>query len=296
MICENLSICAPGVIDLSVKRVAAIHDMSGFGRCSLTVAIPVLSAMGAQVCPLPTAYLSTHTADFEGFTLLDMTDQFEPVSNHWASLGLAFDAIYSGFLASAKQIDLIRGFIARFAKPDTVVLVDPVMGDAGKPYRTYTPEMCARMGTLADDATVITPNLTEASLLLGKPYESAPKDEKGTREWLHLLSKNQTRSVVITGVSFDGKTIGSVSYDAKNGEIRYAMAEWLGTFVHGTGDLFASVLLGGLLKGRSLGDACQAAADFVHDSIALYLKDGTPLREGVPFEAILNKLSQSGCE
>ena len=264
--------------------------MSGFGRCSLTVAIPVLSAMGAQCCPLPTAYLSTHTADFEGFTLKDLTDQFMPVANHWKSIGLTFDAIYSGFVASAEQIGLIKGFIKRFASSDTIVLVDPVMGDEGKAYKTYTAEMCANMGTLADDATIITPNLTEASILLGKPYESAPRDEKGTREWLELLSNEGGRSVVITGVSFDGVNLGSASLDVKSGKIHYAMTAWLGTFVHGTGDLFSSVLLGSLLRGTELGDACQIAADFVHDSIALYMQDGTPMREGVPFEAILNKL------
>jgi pyridoxine kinase len=275
---------------LPVKKVAAIHDMSGFGRCSLTVAIPVISAMGFQVCPLPTAYLSTHTADFPGFTFKDLTDQFLPVSDHWKSLGLRFDAIYSGFLASAGQIGLIKDFIKRFALPDTVIMVDPVMGDEGKPYKTYTPDMCANMSSLIDDATVITPNLTEASILLGKPYDSVPRDEQGIRKWLKLLSKDGARSVVITGVSFDDAHLGSASFDAKNGKIRFAMTEWLGAYVHGTGDLFSSVLLGGLLRGQELGDACQTAANFMRDSIALYMKEGTPMREGVPFEAILGKL------
>jgi pyridoxine kinase len=266
-----------GVIKLPVKRVAAIHDMSGFGRCSLTVAIPVLSAMGAQCCPLPTAYLSTHTAGFGAFTFKDLTDQFIPVSDHWESLGLTFDAIYSGFLASSQQIGLIKDFIRRFSGPDTIVLVDPVMGDEGKPYKTYTPEMCAGMGSLISDASVITPNLTEASILLGKPFESVPADEAGIREWLTLLSNDATRSVVITGVSFDQRHIGAASLEAKSGKISFAMTPWLGTIVHGTGDLFASVLLGSLLRGDNLGDACRAAADFVHDSIALYIKDGTPM-------------------
>lgn len=275
---------------MPVKKVAAIHDMSGFGRCSLTVILPVLSVMGAQCCPLPTAYLSTHMAGFPGFTFKDLTDQFTPVSDHWKSLDLRFDAIYSGFLASVEQIGLIKDFISRFKGQDTLVLVDPVMGDNGKPYRTYTPEMCAQMGTLADDATLITPNLTEAAILLGKPFSDAPRDEKGTRAWLELLSNHGRRSVVITGISFDHTALGAASLDAKSGKTHFAMTPWLGSAVHGTGDLFAAVLLGGLLRGDCLGDACQTAANFVHDCIALFIRDKLPTREGVPFEAILKNL------
>ena len=163
---------------MTTPCVAAIHDMSGFGRCSLTVAIPILSAMGVQCCPLPTAFLSTHTGGFEGFTFLDMTDEMPKAARHWKSLGLHFSAVYSGFLGSARQITIVADIIRDF-RGDGVVVVDPVMGDGGAVYRTYTPEMCAGMTHLAEQADVITPNLTEAALLLGIPYEKLPTGEAG---------------------------------------------------------------------------------------------------------------------
>ena len=155
-------------------RVAAIHDMSGFGRCSLTIVLPVLSAMGIQCCPLPTAFLSTHTSGFQGFTFLDMTDEMSRVAAHWKALDLDFQAIYSGFLGSGRQIGIVEGFLRDFRKADTLVVVDPVMGDHGRVYQTYTPAMCAGMARLAERADVITPNLTEAALMLGVPYEALP--------------------------------------------------------------------------------------------------------------------------
>lgn len=153
-------------------------DLSGFGRCSLTVAIPILSAMGLQCCPLPTAFLSTHTGGFEGFTFLDMTEEMPRVAAHWKSLDLRFQAIYSGFLGSVRQIDIVETFIRQFSREDTIVVVDPVMGDDGRAYRTYTPQMCTGMARLAGTGGVITPNLTEAAFLLNKPYEELPKDPR----------------------------------------------------------------------------------------------------------------------
>ena len=146
-------------------RIAAIQDISGFGRCSMTVVLPVLAAMGGQCCPLPTAYLSAHTAfpASDKATFLDMTGQMAGTAGHWAELGVTFDAIYSGFLGSEGQIDLIEDFYRQFRTKDTLILVDPVMGDHGKPYRTYTPDMCRRMGQLAAQADVITPNPREVS-------------------------------------------------------------------------------------------------------------------------------------
>ena len=160
---------------MSTPRVAAIHDMSGFGRCSLTVAIPILSAMGIQCCPLPTAFLSTHTGGFEGFTFLDMTDELPKVAAHWKSLGLEFQAVYSGFLGSERQIAIVEDFLREFRGADTAAVIDPVMGDHGEVYQTYTPAMCAGMARLAELADVIVPNLTEAAVLLG---EEEPVPEK----------------------------------------------------------------------------------------------------------------------
>ena len=183
---------------MSTPRIAAIHDMSGFGRCSLTVAMPILSAMGIQCCPLPTAFLSTHTGGFEGFTFLDMTDELPKVAAHWKSLNLDFQAIYSGFLGSERQIAMVEDFLLQFRSADTVAVIDPVMGDHGEVYQTYTPAMCAGMARLAELADVITPNLTEAALLLGVPYGELPVGEAGCREIVERLSLDGHRSVVLT--------------------------------------------------------------------------------------------------
>ena len=160
---------------MSTPRVAAIHDLSGFGRCSLTIVGPALSAMGVQCCPVPTAYLSTHTGGFAGNTFLDLTDQMGPVTAHWRALGLTFAGIYTGFMSSGEQMERTADFIRTFRAPDCRVIVDPVMGDHGRPYRTYTPEMCRAMGALAALADVVTPNRTEAALLLDLPYEQLPE-------------------------------------------------------------------------------------------------------------------------
>ena len=277
---------------MMTPRVAAIHDMSGFGRCSLTVAIPILSAMGVQCCPLPTAFLSTHTGGFEGFTFLDMTDEMPKVADHWASLGLTFQAIYSGFLGSERQIGVVEDFIHRFRGPDTVVVVDPVMGDHGKPYRTYTPELCGRMRDLAAQADVITPNLTEAALLLEEDYADLPRDEEGLRAWLERLSLDGRRSVVLTGVSLRPGAIGAGCFDRATGRIRFAMARQEPAQFPGTGDLFASVVLGAMLRGEPLETAAQRAAEFVQRCAAHTLALGTPVLEGVQFEPLLGELMQ----
>lgn len=271
-------------------RVAAIHDMSGFGRCSLTVALPVLSAMGVQCCPLPTAFLSTHTGGFEGYTFLDMTDEMPRIADHWRSLGLKFDAVYSGFMGSERQMDIVRRFIEDFRSENTLVLVDPVMGDHGRMYRTYTPEMCCKMGHLALSAGLITPNLTEAAFLLGRPYESLSRTKVGVTELLSALSLGKTRSVVITGVSFDDGLLGAACYDADLDEVSFAFSPQIGAEFHGTGDLFASVLLGARLRGKSLAEASKAAVSFVYACALRTYNAGLPLRDGVEFEPLMGSL------
>ena len=275
-------------------RIAAIQDISGFGRCSMTVVLPVLAAMGGQCCPLPTAYLSAHTAfpPSEKAAFLDMTGQMAGSMDHWAELGVTFDAIYSGFLGSADQIGLIEELYRRFRRESTLVLVDPVMGDHGVPYRTYTPAMCARMGELAAQADVITPNLTEAALLLGEPYEAVPGDEAGMRRWLERLSLDGKRSVVLTGVTFAPGRVGAGCLDRADGSMCFPMAEEVPAHFPGTGDLFASVVLGALLRGGSLADAAGRAVEFVQCCAARTLALGTPPLEGVQFEPLLGELAQ----
>ena len=163
---------------MTTPRVAAVHDLSGFGRCSMTIIMPTLSAMGVQCCPVLTAYLSTHTGGFAGNTFLDLTDQMAPVTAHWQEEGIAFHGIYTGFMGSREQIGLTADFIRTFKTEHNIVVVDPVMGDHGKPYRTYTPDMCEAMGGLADLADVITPNRTEAAILLHAEYDAISLDRE----------------------------------------------------------------------------------------------------------------------
>lgn len=282
---------------MHTPRVAAIHDLSGFGRCSLSIVMPTLSAMGVQCCPLPTAYLSTHTGGFTGNTFLELTDQMEGVARHWENEGVSFDAVYTGFMGSREQMALTAGFIRTFKTADNHIIIDPVMGDHGKPYRTYTAEMCAAMGELAALADIITPNRTEAAILLGVPYEDIRLDSEGScRRWARALSMNGRRSVVLTGVSLADDTVGAVCFDRGTGETSFAQAKRVPESFHGTGDLFASVLTGALCRGRTLGEAAQAAADFVSLVAARTAHQTYPRREGVDFEPLLWRLGQSFSE
>ncbi|MBR5472019.1 MAG: pyridoxamine kinase [Oscillibacter sp.] len=275
---------------MPTPRVAAIHDMSGFGRCSLTVAIPVLSAMGLQCCPVPTAFLSTHTGEFEGFTFLDMTDEMPAIAAHWNTLGLHFQSIYSGFLGSERQIHIVEDFIRTFHRKDTIVVVDPVMGDHGAVYKTYTPAMCAGMAHLAAQADVITPNLTEAALLLNVPYHTLSADEAGCRAIVERLSLDGRRSVVLTGASASPELTGAMYFDAKSGSSAMIQTSRVPGWFFGTGDVFASVLTGALVRGDSLDDATRQAVDFIRLCAERTVEQNLPLREGVDFEPLLKHL------
>lgn len=272
---------------MSTPRIAAIHDLSGFGRCSLTVALPILSAMGTQCCPLPTAFLSTHTGGFNGFTFLDMTDEMSRVAAHWKSLDLQFDAIYSGFLGSERQIDLVEEFFRDFRRPNTLTIVDPVMGDHGEVYQTYTPAMCAGMIRLARLADVITPNLTEAALLLDLPLDALPAPQ----ETVERLSLDGRRSVVLTGVSMSPGMTGAMCFDAKTGRAEAVQTAFVAHEFHGTGDVFASVLTGSLVQDRNLNEAAMLAAKFVRACAERTAKEDLPIREGVEFEPLLGLLT-----
>ena len=276
---------------MRTPRVAAIHDMSGFGRCSLTVAIPVLSAMGLQCCPLPTAFLSTHTGGFEGFSFLDMTDEMPRVADHWKTMDMDFKCIYSGFLGSERQIEIVSEFIRDFRKKDTVVVVDPVMGDHGAVYQTYTPAMCEGMVHLAEQADVIVPNLTEAALLLGIPYEELPTGEAGCREIVERLSLEGRRSVVLTGASAAPDLTGAMCFDAKSGQTENIQVSRVPREFYGTGDVFASVLAGALVKGTDLPEATRQAVDFVRACAERTAEQNLPIREGVDFEPLLGLLT-----
>ena len=278
---------------MPAPRVAAIHDLSGFGRCSLTIVMPTLSAMGAQCCPVPTAYLSTHTGGFGANTFLDLTDQMGPVMDHWRSLGLTFDGVYTGFMGSEAQMALTGALIRAF-RGDGLAVVDPVMGDHGRPYRTYTPAMCRAMGELAELADVITPNRTEAAILLGEDYDGLRLDqEEDCRRWAERLSLGGRRSVVLTGVSLTEDTLGAACFDRDTGAVTFAAAPRVASRYHGTGDLFASVLTGALVRGLGLTEAAGLAADFVSRCAARTEEQSLPEREGVDFEPLLWRLGQA---
>ena len=277
---------------MSTPRIAAIHDLSCFGRCSLTIALPVLSAMGCQCCPLPTALLSAHTG-FPGNTFLDLTAEMGRIADHWTAMDLQFDAIYSGFLGSADQVDTVARFFHTFKKSSTAVIVDPVMGDHGTAYRTCTPELCNGMRRLAESADIITPNLTEASLLLEQPYETIQAIDPA--EIVRRLSLEGRRSVVLTGYSTgDGQT-GALCFDRADGSIQAVQVQRVPRDFSGTGDLFTSVLTGAMLKGLPLIQAAQAAADFVQSCAARTLAAGNTDGEGVDFEPLLGTLTNVNC-
>lgn len=275
---------------MSTPRIAAIHDLSCFGRCSLTIALPVLSAMGCQCCPLPTALLSAHTG-FPGNTFLDLTTEMGRIADHWTAMDLQFGAIYSGFLGSADQVDTVARFFNTFKKSDTAVIVDPVMGDHGTAYRTCTPELCRGMRVLAENSDVITPNLTEAALLLDRPYEEIQRTD--AYEVVRRLSVGGRRSVVLTGYSSESGQTGALCFDRDSGESKAVQTPREPQDFSGTGDLFASVLAGGVARGVPLFQAAQAAADFVRDCIARTLAEGLTEQDGVDFEPLLGQLTSS---
>ena len=281
---------------MPTPRAAVIHDLSGFGRCSLTEVIPILSVMGVQCCPLPTAFLSTHTGGFTGFTFLDMTEELPKAARHWKSLGLQFQAIYCGFLGSEEQIGIVADFIRTFRTPGTLVVVDPVMGDDGRAYQTYTPAMCAGMERLAALADVITPNLTEAAFLLGRDYGDlldggrALHDEAALRELAEALSLGGKRSVALTGAALSPGQTGAMCFDARTGRAEAVQTTFVAHPLHGTGDIFASVLTGGLMRGDSLCRAAALAVDFIHACAVRTVDQGLSLQEGVDFEPLLGNL------
>ena len=266
------------------KRVMAIHDISCVGRCSLTVALPLLSAAGINAAVVPTAVLSTHTGGFTDFTYRDLSDDLLPIARHWKSLGLSFDAIYSGYLASTNQIAIIAEIFDMFKTESNMILIDPVMGDNGRLYSAYTPDMAAGMKKLCAKADIIVPNLTEAALLLDEKYVETGYDHKYIERLLIKLSKTGAKAVVLTGVSYEENKIGAAGYDADNGEFFYSFCEKAPDIFHGTGDIFASVLLAALLKNFSLERAIRTAVLFTQRCVILSEELNQEKKYGVCFE------------
>lgn len=274
-----------------VPRTAAIHDLSGFGRASLTVIIPILSTMGIQVCPLPTAALSTHTGGFQDYRFVDLSSHMRSTIEHWRSLDLSFDAIYSGFLGSSEQIEIVSGFIDSFSGADQLVLIDPVMGDDGKPYGPISSELIRGMRRLIEHAEVITPNFTEGCFLLEREY--CPIIDPGElKQWLIRLSDFGPSTVILTSVPLDraGQSSSVVAYNRADGRYWKVDCSFVPAYYPGTGDAFASVILGSLLQGDSLPIALDRAVQFVTLAIKASFGYDMPRREGVVLERVLGSL------
>ena len=245
-----------------MKRVVSIHGISCLGKCSLTVALPIISAMGVETCVVPTAVLSTHTGGFSGFTFHDLTQEVAPIADHWAKEGISFDAIYTGYLGSFEQIHLVSQFFDRFGGQDTLIYVDPAMADNGVLYTGFTPEFAKEMGKLCGKADVIVPNLTEASFMLGVDYVGEDYDEAYIRDLLKQLTGLGCKTAVLTGVSFAPGQIGAMAYDAATDTYASYFNEKLPVSFHGTGDVFASACVGALMNGKDLAGALKIAVDY----------------------------------
>lgn len=266
------------------KRVAAIHDLSGFGKCSLTVTLPILSAAGLETSALPTAVLSTHTGGISGYTYRDLTEDMIPFMRHWKDLDIRFDAIYSGFLGSFEQLEIVKEFFSLFKRNDNLIFVDPVMADNGELYKIFTPAFATGMRSLCEKADIIVPNLTEAALLLDEPYQAGPYTKAYIENVLRRLSQLGPRQIVLTGIYFDEKELGAATFDAGRDRTEYILADRIPGYYHGTGDVFASALLSGLLNNFNLERSAEIAVRFTTESILRTFKAQTDYRFGVNFE------------
>lgn len=268
-----------------MKRIMSIQDISCLGRCSLTVALPILSAMGVECAIVPTAVMSTHSM-LQGFTFRDLTEELRPIADHWQKLKLRFDAIYTGYLGSLEQIWLVGEYIDRFRGEDTLVFLDPVMGDHGRLYSGFDGDFVREMAGLCARADVIVPNLTEACLLTGTPYPEEA-DEARIRELLDKLVALGAKKVVLTGVCLEAGKTGFAGMDAATGEQFTYAHDKIGAGFNGTGDIFASTTVGALMRGRSLPEALTIAGDFVRECIRCTVDNGTPVGYGVDFEEVI---------
>lgn len=273
-----------------VKKIAAVHDLCGIGRLSLTVVIPILSSMGFQVCPLPTAVLSNHT-QYPDFSFLDLTDEMPKIIAEWKRLGMRFDAIYTGYLGSSRQIRIVSDFIDNFRQPDGLVVVDPVLGDNGRLYTNFDVKMVEEMRHLVAKADVITPNLTEVFYLLDRPYETAHADEE-VKEYLRLLSDKGPQVVVITSVPVSGDSHKTSVYAYNRQGDRYwkITCPYLPAHYPGTGDTFTSVITGALMQGDSLPIALDRATQFILQGIRATFGYEYDNREGILLEKVLHNL------
>ncbi|MBQ6552689.1 MAG: pyridoxamine kinase [Clostridia bacterium] len=271
-----------------MKKVLTVQDISCLGKCSLTIALPVISALGSETVILPTAVLSTHTM-FKNFTCKDLSDQIEPITAHWKSEGVKFDAIYTGYLGTIEQIDMIKRIFRDFRGENTVIFVDPVMADNGKLYPAFDMDYVKKNAELCAGADIVVPNITEASLMTGMDY----REEYGVdyiKELLRRMNDLGARVNVITGVSLEKGKTGVMGFDRESGEYYVYQNDRVDAVYHGTGDLFSSACVGEIMKGRDWRDAMRIAADYTAHTIEVTLESADKPWYGVDFEATLPEL------
>ena len=274
-----------------MKRILTIQDISCVGKCSLTVALPIISAQGIEACILPTALLSTHTG-FKNFTFRDLTDEFDEITQVWHKENIAFDGIYTGFLGSFSQLELIEKIFNEFNDSAPLILVDPCMGDNGKLYHGFDEKFVMKMRELCTKAHVITPNITEASFMCGIPFLGSDYTQDYILELLEGLASFGVRKIVLKGIRYKQNECGIIAYDAKTKEKVEYFHEFLPFHTSGTGDIFASVLFGSLINGESMQNSIKKAANFVLSSIKVTLKDKSRAWYGVQFEKMLGTLAK----
>lgn len=268
-----------------MKRILTIQDISCLGKCSLTVALPLLSAMGSEAVILPTAVLSTHTM-FKNFTVKDLSDQIEPIAAHWKSEGVTFDAICTGYLGTEEEIETVKKLIADFRTKETLVFIDPAMGDSGKLYPAFNEAYAKKNATLCAVGDVIVPNITEACFMTGTEYKEQ-YDVSYVKNLLVKLAGLGAKTAVLTGVSLsEGKT-GVMGYESATGRFFSYQNDRIPVSYHGTGDIFSSVAAGGCMAGLSLDDAMRLAADYTARTIAVTMENPKKPWYGVDFEATI---------
>ena len=274
-----------------MKKVLTIQDISCFGKCSITVALPIISAMGVETVILPTAVLSTHTM-FKDFTVKDLTDQLVPITDHWKKEGLKFDAIYTGYLGSAEEIEIAKKIFVEFGGDDTMIFIDPVMADNGKLYAAFDENYAKLNAGLCGTADIIVPNITEACFMTDTEYKEV-YDEDYVKDLLQKLAGLGSKVVVLTGVSLsEGKT-GVYGLDTRTGEYFTYQNDRVNVSYHGTGDVFSSVSVGAIARGLSMKDAFRLAADYTARTIQVTEENPENPWYGVDFEATIPELVEA---
>ena len=265
-----------------MKRILTVQDISCIGKCSLTVALPIISSMGVEVAALPTAVLSTHT-QFKDFTYRDLTSDLLDIKEHWKKEGFEFEAIYTGYLGSIEQIDMLKDFFKEFKKDNNIIFIDPVMGDNGKLYVGFNQEFALQMKELCKMADVIVPNLTEVSYMLQREYKQNYTEQE-IKDLLIELSDLGPKQVILTGISFKENELGVMSYNKETNEFFTYFREQIPVKYHGTGDVFASTLVGAMENNKSLEESLKIAVDYVWETINDTYKEKKEDAYGVNFE------------